>query len=308
MERLLYFVKRLLGIIPILFIIFTVTFFIQRFAPGSPFSSEKSISPEVMRAIEAKYDLDAPLFDQYIDRFVDTFWHFDFGPSYKREDKTVNELLWESFPKSATLGGLALLFALMLGMSAGVIAGTRQNTPFDYAAMSLSLAGISVPNFVLGPILVMIFSLWLHWFPPARWEGIDTMVMPALCLGVAYAAYIARLTRSGMLEVIRSDFIRTARAKGLSEGTIIGRHALRGGLLPVVTFLGPAVARILTGSLVVEKIFQIPGLGYYFVQSALDRDYNVVVGVVLFEAALLLTLNLLVDIAYTLLDPRVELS
>lgn len=307
MERLLFILKRLLGMIPVLFIIMTLTFFIQRYVPGGPFSAEKNVPEAVKRNIEEKYRLNDPMLTQYKDYLVDVA-QFDLRHSFKREGKKVTEIIWEGFQYSAVLGGLALLFALFLGMTAGIIAGVKQNTPFDYTAMSLSLFGISIPGFVLGPIMVLIFALWLRWFPPARWEGIESMVLPSICLGAAYAAYVARLTRSGMLEVIRSDFIRTARAKGLSEGTIIGRHALRGGLLPVVTFLGPAVARILTGSLVVEKIFQIPGLGYYFIQSALDRDYTVVTGVVLFEAALLLLLNLFVDVAYTFLDPRVELS
>lgn len=307
MARLLYIVKRLLGMIPILFIIATGTFFLQRVAPGGPFSAEKQLPPAVMKNIEEKYRLNDPLYKQYVDYIADLAV-LDLRIPFKHPGKTVNELILESVDKSATLGGLALLFALLFGISAGVIAGTRQNTVFDYASMSVSILGITIPNFVLGPFLVLVFSLWLHWFPPARWVGIDTMILPSVCLGVAYAAYVARLSRTGMLEVIRSDFIRTARAKGLSEGTIIRRHALRGGLLPVVTFLGPAVARILTGSLVVERVFQIPGLGYYFVQSALDRDYPLVSGVVLFYGVLLLLLNLLVDVAYTFLDPRVELS
>jgi oligopeptide transport system permease protein len=307
MERLVYIIKRLIGIVVVLFMIMTVTFFIQRFAKGGPFSAEKNIPEAVKRNIEAKYHLNDPLPKQYWDYTTDIL-QGDFRYSYKRENVKVSTIIWEGIHYSAILGGLALGFALIVGMTAGIIAGTKQNTIWDYGAMSLSLFGISIPSFVLGPILVMIFSLWAHWFPPARWEGIEHMVLPSVCLGGAYAAYVARLTRTGMLEVIRSDFIRTARAKGLSEGTIIRRHALRGGLLPVVTFLGPATARILTGSLVVEKIFSIPGLGFAFIQGALDRDYTVVTGVVLFDAALLLTLNLLVDIAYTFLDPRVELA
>lgn len=307
MERIVYIIKRLFGIVVVLFIIMTVTFFIQRFAPGGPFSGEKNLPEAVKRNIEAKYHLNDPLLTQYVD-YVRDVVHLDLRYSLKRENVRVSDMIDQGFRYSAILGGLALGFALTLGSIAGIIAGTRQNTVFDYTAMSMSLFGISIPNFVLGPILVLIFSLWAQWFPPARWEGIDTMVLPSICLGGAYAAYIARLTRTGMLEVIRSDFIRTARAKGLDEGTIIRRHALRGGLLPVVTFLGPATARILTGSLVVEKIFAIPGLGSYFIQGALDRDFTVVTGVVLFDAALLLLLNLIVDITYTFLDPRVELA
>lgn len=307
MERLVFIIKRILGMFPVLFIIATLTFFIQRFVPGGPFSAEKNVPEAVKRSIEEKYRLNDPLLKQYTDYVIGAI-QGDLGYSFRREGEKVTDIIWNGFSYSAKLGGLALLFALLLGIGAGVVAGTKQNTVFDYTAMSMSLFGISIPSFVLGPVLVLIFSLWLHWFPPARWEGIDTMVLPSVCLGAGYAAYIARLTRSGMLEVIRSDFIRTARAKGLAEGTIIRRHALRGGLLPVVTFLGPAVARILTGSLVIEQIFQIPGLGFYFIQSALERDYTVVTGVVLFAAALLLILNLVVDVAYTFLDPRVEVS
>jgi oligopeptide transport system permease protein len=307
MEKLIYILKRIVGIFIVLFLIMTVTFFIQRVAPGGPFSAEKNVPEAVKRNIEAKYKLNDPIMTQYIDYASDVM-KGDLRYSFKRENEKVTDLIWQGFSNSAILGGLALGFALILGMGAGIIAGTRQNTIFDYTAMSASLFGISIPSFVLGPLLVMVFSLWAHWFPPARWQGIEHMVLPSICLGGAYAAYIARLTRTGMLEVIRSDFIRTARAKGLSEGAVIRRHALRGGLLPVVTFLGPAVARILTGSLVVEKIFSIPGLGFAFIQGALDRDYTVVTGVVLFDAALLLTLNLIVDVMYTYLDPRVELA
>ena len=297
--------RRLVGIVPLVVLLALVTFAMLKLAPGGPFDAERSIPPEIARQLEAKFHLDEPFlvqFRAYLMGLAD-----DSLPSMKRPGLTVGELIASSFPVSLTLGALAMLFALLTGILAGVIGALRQNSWWDYATMSVALIGISVPNFVLGPLLVLAFALGLGWFPPARWEGLSTMVLPAVTLGAAYAAYIARLTRAGMLEVVSSDFIRTAHAKGLSERQVVVRHALKGGLLPVVTFLGPATARIITGTVVIEKIFQVPGLGYYFVQSALDRDYSMVLGVVTFYAAILMVMNLLVDIAYTYLDPRVEL-
>lgn len=282
------------------------TFLLLQLAPGGPFDAERSIPPEIARQLEARFQLDQPWyvqFSSYITGLLDGSL-----PSMKRPGQTVGELIGASFPVSVTLGTLALLFALSTGITAGIIGAIRQNSIWDWTTMSVALIGISVPNFVIGPLLVFVFSLQLGWFPPARWDGVGTMVLPALTLGLAFSAYVARLTRAGMLEVVRTDFIRTARAKGLSETQIVVRHALRGGLLPVVTWLGPATARILTGTVVIESIFQIPGLGYYFVQSALDRDYSMVLGVVCFYAILLMFLNVVVDVTYTKLDPRVKLT
>lgn len=301
-----YVIRRLVGIVPLVTLLSFVTFLLLKLAPGGPFDAERNVPAEVQRQLDAKFSLDAPWYEQ--------FWNYMTAlldgslPSMKRPGLTVLEVIAEAFPTSLTLGLLALAFALVAGVTAGVIGAIRQNTVWDWSTMSVALIGISVPNFVLGPILVLIFALGLGWLPPARWEGLDSMILPALTLGLAYAAYIARLTRAGLLDVIRSDFIRTARAKGLSESAVVIRHALKGSLLPVVTFLGPATARIVTGTVVVEKIFQVPGLGYYFVQSALDRDYSMVLGVVTFYAALLMLMNLFVDIAYTFLDPRVRLQ
>ena len=272
--------RRLVGIVPLVVLLALVTFAMLKLAPGGPFDAERSIPPEIARQLEAKFHLDEPFlvqFRAYLMGLADGSL-----PSMKRPGLTVGELIASSFPVSLTLGALAMLFALLTGILAGVIGALRQNSWWDYATMSVALIGISVPNFVLGPLLVLAFALGLGWFPPARWEGLSTMVLPAVTLGAAYAAYIARLTRAGMLEVVSSDFIRTAHAKGLSERQVVVRHALKGGLLPVVTFLGPATARIITGTVVIEKIFQVPGLGYYFVQSALDRDYSMVLGVVTF--------------------------
>ena len=301
-----FIARRLLGIVPLVLLLALITFLMLRLAPGGPFDAEREFPPEIMHQLEARFHLDQPWYSQfavYVSGLLDGTL-----PSMKRPGLTVGELIAESFPVSLTLGGLALLFALCFGITAGIIGAIKQNTVWDWSATAVALVGISVPNFVLGPLLVLIFALGLGWFPPARWEGWSTMVLPAVTLGLAYAAYIARLTRAGMLEVIRTDYIRTARAKGLSEWRVVVRHALKGALLPVVTYLGPATARIVTGTVVIEKIFQVPGLGYYFVQSALDRDYSMVLGVVTFYAVILMVMNLVVDVVYTWLDPRVRLA
>ena len=301
-----HIIRRLLAILPLVVFLAFTTFLLLQLAPGGPFDAERNFPPEIQKQLEARFALDAPWYEQ--------FWGYLVGladgtlPSMKRPGLTVGELIGSSFPVSLTLGSLAMGFALCLGVTSGIIGAIRQNSVWDWTTMSVALIGISVPNFVLGPLLILVFALGLGWVPPARWEGIDTMILPAVTLGLAYAAYIARLTRAGMLEVIRTDFVRTARAKGLAEHVVVVRHALRGALLPVVTFLGPATARIITGTVVIEKIFQVPGLGYYFVQSALDRDYSMVLGVVCFYATILMALNLVVDVAYTWLDPRVKLE
>jgi oligopeptide transport system permease protein len=230
----------------------------------------------------------------------------DFGLSSKYPQRTVNEIIADGFPASLALGAVALLWALLVGLSAGIVGAIRQNTALDQAAMAAAMVGISLPTFVLGPLLILAFALTVYWFPPGGWGSFRHVVLPGLTLGTAYAAYIARLTRGGMLEVIRADFVRTARAKGLRERVVVWRHMLRGGLLPVVTFLGPAVANIMVGSVVVEKIFATPGIGPYFVDAAFNRDYFLVMGIVVLYSALLLVMNLLVDVAYGLMDPRVR--
>jgi oligopeptide transport system permease protein len=231
----------------------------------------------------------------------------DFGPSYKFPQRQVSEIIRGSFPVSLELGAWALMFALVIGIPIGTIAALRQNSALDFAAMGAALAGVSIPNFVLGPLLVLGLSLGVFLFPPALWEGPESRVLPVLTLSTAYVAYIARLTRAGMLDVLRQDFIRTAYAKGLSEPVVVGKHALKLGILPVVSYLGPAAARIVMGSIVVETIFAIPGLGRHLVNGAFNRDYTLVMGIVLFYASFLMVLNLFVDLAYTWLDPRVEL-
>ena len=302
-----YVVRRLLLFVPTLWVIATLTFFLMRLAPGGPFNAEREIPPAARAALAQKYGLDRPLVEQYV-TFLARAVQLDFGPSYKFPTRQVREIILEGFPVSAELGGWALLVALFAGIPLGVIAAQRQNTLADTAVMAAALAGVSVPNFVLGPLLVLAFSLGLYWLPPALWEGPQSRVLPVLTLAAAYVAYVARLTRAGMLEVLRQDFIRTARAKGLPERVVVLKHALRLGLLPVLSYLGPAAAAIIMGSLVVEQVFAVPGLGRYLVNGAFNRDYTLVMGVVLFYAAFLMALNLLVDLAYAWLDPRVELK
>jgi len=302
-----FVVRRLLTMIPTLWVIVTITFFLIRLAPGGPFQSERDIPAEAKAALAAKYGLDQPLHVQY-GRYLKNVAQFDFGPSYKFPSRSVREIIAGALPISLELGAWAMLLALAIGIPVGVIAAVKQNSGWDHVPMAVAMLGVSIPNFVLGPILIFVFALTLRWLPPALWGGPSQKILPVLTLSAIYVAYIARLTRGGMLELTRSDFIRTARAKGLSEATIVVRHMLRGGLLPVVSFLGPAVARAVTGAIVVEKIFAIPGVGQYFVNAAFNRDYTLVMGVVVFYAVLLILFNLLVDVAYGALDPRVRLE
>lgn len=301
-----FVVRRLLFFVPTLLVIATITFFMVRLAPGGPFLAEREIPAQAREQLMRQYGLDRPLFEQYL-RFLGNAARLDFGPSYKYPARQVREILADGFRVSAELGGWALLVALLIGVPVGVIAAVRQNSGADHLAMGLALAGVSIPNFVLGPVLVLGLALGVFLFPPALWTGPESRVLPVLTLSTAYVAYIARLTRAGMLEVLRQDFIRTARAKGLREPTVVSKHALKLGILPVVSYLGPAAARIVMGSIVVEQIFGIPGLGRYLVNAAFNRDYTLVLGSVLFYAAFLMALNLLIDLLYPRLDPRVEL-
>lgn len=297
--------KRALGMIPVLVIIATSTFFFIRLAPGGPFDSDRAAPPEVIKAIEAKYHLDEPLWKQY-GRYMVGLAQGDLGPSFRYADRSVNEIIADSFPYSAAFGLAGLVYALLLGITSGVFAANRPNSVFDYVPMSLSIVGVCLPSFVIGPLLMLAFAVTWPVFNVAGFTGPKDVVLPAITLGTAYAAYFSRLTRAGMLDILRSDFIRTARAKGLTQSYILTRHAMKGGLLPSVSFFGPAMAGVLTGSLVVETIFNIPGLGRLFVQSALNRDYTLVMGTVLFYATLILVFNLIVDLAYAWLDPRVS--
>ncbi|WP_437338799.1 ABC transporter permease [Sorangium sp. So ce394] len=302
-----YAVKRLLSIIPTLFIVATLVFILVRIVPGGPFDQERAVPVEVQRQLDAKYHLNDPVLKQYGDWLFALVTRGDLGPTFKYPNRTVNEIIALSLPVSMQLGFWAMLFALAMGIPLGIVGAIRQNTWKDTAAMGVAMVGLSVPRYVLAPLLMLVFSLKLYWFPVARWETWRHMVLPVICAGLPVAAYIARLTRGGMLEVIRSDFIRTARAKGLSERKVVLKHALRGGLLPVVSFLGPGFSGLLVGSLVVEKIFNIPGMGRYFVEAATNRDYNLVMGVMLVYGFLLMLFNALVDVAYAFIDPRVEL-
>jgi len=302
----LFILRRLAGFVPVFLIIATMIFFLIRLAPGGPFQEgERFVPPEVLQQIRATYNLDAPLYVQYVDYMRDLL-RGDLGPSMQQPSRTVSEWIILRAPVSIELGAYALVVAVVIGLLAGVMAALRPNTLTDYVPMSLSMIGICLPTFVLGPLLVLAFALKLQWFPVSGWDTPAHKVLPALTLGAVYAAYVARLARGGMFEILAQDFIRTARAKGLSEARVVLHHALRGGIQPVVSFLGPAAAGLLTGSFVVEKIFQIPGLGKQFVEAAFNRDYTMLLGAVLFYAVLILVFNLLVDIAQAWLDPRVR--
>src|SRR5258705_8501148 len=303
-----FIIRRLLITIPTILVVITITWGLVRLAPGNFYSTEKAIPPAIEKNIREKYGLDKPWYKQYGRTIWNIVGHFDFGTSLKYEGQSVNSIIARSLPVSATVGILAYLLALVVGITAGSIAALKPNSKRDYASMALAMLGISVPNFVLGPILILVFSLTLYWFPPSRWNGFPSrnVVLPVLTLSGLYMAYIARLTRSGMLEVLRSDYIRTARAKGLSETQVVIRHALRGGLLPVVSFSGPALAFLITGTVVVEKVFALPGLGNYFINACFNRDEPLIIGIVAFIAIAVLVFNLIVDIAYGLIDPRIS--
>ena len=298
-----FFISRLLQAIPTLLIIATLTFFMTRFAPGGPFDSEKAIPEEIKVRLESHFGLNLPLFDQYL-LYMKNLLTGDLGPSFKYVGWDVSELIGVAFPVSLGLGISALLIALLVGLPAGMVAALRKNTLWDYLPMGLAMVGICLPTFVLGPILIMIFSTKLNLLPALGWYSWSDLILPSLTLGLFYAAYIARLTRAGMLETLKQDYVRTARAKGASPSRVVIKHALRGGLLPVVTFLGPAFAGLVSGSFIIESIFFIPGLGKFFVTAAFNRDYTMVLGTVLFYATLIIVLNLLVDFLQAWLDPK----
>lgn len=300
-----FLVRRLLETIPVLFVIITATFFMIRFVPGGPFTAEKAVTPEILRNLEAHYGLNQPLWKQYAD-YLGSLAHGDLGPSFKYPNRTVNEIIADKLPTSLELGAWSLLVALAVGLPLGVLAAVKRNTWLDYLASSTAMIGICVPTFVLGPLLALLFGIHLRWVNASGWYEPVDRVLPSLVLGFFYAAYVARLTRGGMLEVLHQDFIRTARAKGASELRIVFKHALRGGLVPVVAFLGPAIAGILTGSFVIETIFQIPGLGREFVNSAFNRDYTLVLGTVILYAVLVIALNLVVDVVQVWLNPKLK--
>jgi len=302
-----FIIRRVIVIVPMLFIIVSLTWVLIRLAPGNFYTKDKKLPPAIEENLRDKYGLNKPWHVQYR-KVLWNIARFDFGNSLKYQGQSVNQILWRGLPISATLGLSAYLIALFVGITTGTLSALRQNTWIDYASMALAMIGISIPNFVLGPLLVLIFSLTLFWLPPALWNGFPSknLILPALTLSAIYIAYIARLTRSGMLEVMRSDYIRTARAKGLSETAVVTRHALRGGLLPVVSFSGPALAFLITGAVVVERIFALPGLGNYFINACFNRDEPLIIGIVAFIAISVLVFNLLVDISYGFIDPRIR--
>ena len=301
-----FIVSRLLQAIPVLLVVITVTFFLIRMAPGGPFDSEKAVIPEVKAALEAQYRLNLTLFEQYT-AYLGDLSHGDLGPSFKYPGRSVNELIEAGFPVTAELALYALLVALVIGGVAGVVASLKPNTAQDYIPMSVAMIGICMPSLLLGPILILVFGVYLDWLPVSGWgDSPGDKILPAITLGAAYAAYIARLSRAGMLEVMSQDYIRTARAKGLPEWQVVSRHALRGGMIPVVAFLGPAFAGLLSGSFVVETIFQIPGLGRFYVQAAFNRDYTMILGSTVFLATLIVVFNLLSDILAAWMNPRLR--
>ena len=300
-------VRRLLSAIPTLLVIITAAFFLMRVAPGGPFDEEQAIPPEIHANLEAAYGLDQPVVVQFRN-YLAGLLRGDLGPSFKYRDFRVSELIARGLPVTLTVGGLALLLALAIGIPLGMLAALRQNGMVDHAVMALALVGIAVPSFVVAPVLALVFGVRLQWLPVAGWEAgsLRYLVLPVVTLALPFIAYLARLARGSLLEVLQSPFIRTARAKGLAPGYVLRRHALKPTLLPVLSFLGPATAALLTGSLVVEQVFGLPGVGRYFVQGAINRDYTLVMGMVIFYAALILLLNLAVDMLYGWLDPRIR--
>ena len=303
-----FFVGRLLQSIPVIFIVITATFFLVRAAPGGPFDAEKTLSPEVIERLNERYNLDAPIYEQYFD-YLGHLAQGDFGPSFRYTNRTVTEMIYAGLPITFELAIYAIMIALVIGISAGMLAAIKPNSAQDYIPMSLAMTGICMPSFLLGPLLVLVFGIWLQWLPVSGWGySPGDKILPAITLGSTYAAYIARLTRGGMLEILSQDYIRTAKAKGLPMAKIIFRHALRGGLSPVVAFLGPAIAGLLAGSFVVETIFQIPGLGRFYVQAAFNRDYTMILGTTILLSCLIVLLNMLSDLLAVWLNPRLALS
>lgn len=301
-----YVLRRLITMFLALWLIITITFVIMHSVPGGPFASEKKVPPAVLKNLNERYHLDDPYWKQYVD-YLYNVARFDLGPSFKY-DRTVNEIIIDSFPVSATLGAVAVTFALGAGLLLGVISAWRQGRWHDYTAMTLATLGFSVPSFILSGLLMYVFAFKLRLLPPAMWGSWQNVIMPALALSALPMAFIARMMRSSMLEVLQQDYIKTARAKGLGTGAILVRHAVKNAIMPVVTYLGPLVAAVFTGSFVVEKIFAIPGLGRYFVISVLNRDYTLILGSTVFYAVFLMVMNFLVDLIYAFLDPRIKLS
>jgi len=299
-------VKRLLTAIPVLLAVVTITFFLVHSAPGGPFDAEKAVDPEVLIQLNEKYNLDAPLWEQYFDYLYNVV-QGDFGPSFRYPGRTVSELIFTGLPITFELALYSILFAVFLGVSIGVVSSLKKNTIYDYAPMTIAMLGICVPSIILGPSLILVFGIWLELLPVSGWgEFSGDKILPTITLGTAYAAYCARLTRGGMLEILNQDFIRTARAKGLTETRIVISHALKGGLTPVIAFLGPAMAGLLAGSFVVETIFGIPGLGRFYVEAAFNRDYTMILGSSIFFSCLIIFFNLISDLLAASINPKLR--
>ncbi|MEN7344151.1 MAG: ABC transporter permease subunit [Pseudomonadota bacterium] len=300
-----YAITRLLSVIPTLLLVMAVTFALVHAAPGGPFDSERSLPPEMQARLEASYGLDQPIWKQFFN-YLGGLAQGDLGPSFRYRQLDVSELIGDAIPVSATLGLLALVLGTLVGAAAGIYSALRQNRVSDHVVMTLAMTGISVPSFVIAPILVLVFAIMLDWLPASGIHSPLHYILPVISLALPLAAYVARLMRASFLEIMKSQFIRTARAQGLSSKTIVFRYALKPALIPVVSFLGPAIAGLLSGSVVIEQIFNIPGLGRHFIQGALNRDYTLVMGLVIFYSTILILLNLLVDLLYAVLDPRVR--
>lgn len=301
-----FIVKRFISMIPTIFIIITIIFVMIRSVDGGPFDAEKKIPDVIKEKLEEKYNLNKPIFFQYLDYLGDIIFRFDFGPSYHYRAYSVNDIVGMTLPVSLSIGFYAILIALIIGVTAGTISALKPNSIFDYAAMSVALLGISTPLFVIAPLLILLFARSLGWLPVAGWGNWYNYIIPVITLSFPYTAYVARLTKAGMLDNIRKEFVTTARAKGLSERRILFKHVLKGSLIPVVSYLGPAFAGIITGSMVVESICGVPGMGSDFVKAAFNRDYTLISGIMITYSTMLIIMNFLVDVVYTFLDPRTK--
>lgn len=302
-----YSLKRIVSMLVTLFLVATITFCLMHAIPGGPFTSERNLTPEIEQALKEKYNLNAPLYEQYLD-YMGDLAKGDLGVSYKKKGVTVNDIIAQTFPASAQIGLLAVIVILLLGIPLGVLSALKQNSAIDYVIMIIATIGVTIPSFVVGAFIMYIFAGKLAWIPAGGLDEWKSYIGPVIALAGFSVAYVTRLTRSSMLEVLRQDYVRTARANGLSKWSVIGKHALKNALIPVVTYIGPMIASILTGSFVVEKIFAIPGMGKYFVESVTNRDYTVLMGITVFYAAIYIVMVFVVDIAYGLIDPRIKLK
>ena len=304
-----YILHRVLHAIPTMFVIITLSFFLMKVAPGGPFDGERPLPEAVLKNLRAFYNLDKPVFMQYLD-YIKGVLMLDLGPSYTSRDFSVSELLGKGFPYSLALGMYSLVFGLVTGVFFGAWAALRQNSWVDYVVMGVAMTGVAIPNMVLGPVLILVFALWVDWFPAGGWGdgGFTNLALPVITLGTALTGSFARITRGAMVEALGANHIRTARAKGLRESLVVWRHAMKSAMMPVVSYLGPVTAGVLTGSVVIEQIFGLPGVGSYFVQGALSRDYPLVMGTVIFYGSLIIIANLIVDIIYAYLDPQIRLN